>query len=301
MHNETYEPYQEANELLGGNESLEAVLEDEGYLFFRDVIDTRRIDQARNDIREILAEEGYVLDDPDLELKWSGKGHVGDGLACAGRVGRKISELESLTDVIHASQLEKILRRLFSGEVFSWVENQDRVRVVINEKADVADRRGAAQHVTTATPAHQDFYHFRVDFVTAWIPFVDIDSTTGGLALRKNSHKNELYEHWYKDSIYLGVADSKEEDREFVRMGAVAVGEMPNPMPTGRSGSARTTGSGTLSSSTRRWCTAAWATIPSRSVYRAISVSSARARRPSGRPNAGCTNAMNSSMKPAAA
>jgi hypothetical protein len=225
----TFEPYRESSSILDGGERLDSVLNEQGYLFFRGLIEKEKIDEARNEVRRVLMNHGYAVDDPDVEMRWSGQGHSGDDLASTGVVGRAISDLRSVTDVYQSEELDQIMRRIFDGEVFCWVENQDRVRVVISESAEVSDRAGSGQHVTTATPAHQDYYHFRVDFVTAWVPFVDTDLSTGGLALRKDSHKGGLYEHWFKDSIYLGVANTKQEDRDFVKNGSVVVGGESKP------------------------------------------------------------------------
>ena len=81
------------------------LLEEEGYLFVRGLIDRGTIGRLRSDIRQLLIQDGFVVGDPGLELKWSGKMPVSDELAPIGRIGRMISDLQSLAEVIHSQEL----------------------------------------------------------------------------------------------------------------------------------------------------------------------------------------------------
>ena len=195
-------------------------LEREGYLFFPGLIDRGTIGRLRLDIRRLLIQHGFVVDDPQLELKWSGRMPVSNEVSPSGRIGRMISELPSLAEVIYCEELFGLLGTLFDGEVFSWVENADRVRVMFQ---DLAPAKTRGQHFDYVTPAHQDGYHFRVSFVTCWVALMDIDRTTGGLALCKGSHRKGVHQHWYRGAHYLGIPQNPDQAREMARMGAVPV------------------------------------------------------------------------------
>ena len=169
------EPLQAADASIDDHDSLSRLLEEEGYLFIRGLIDRGTIGRLRSDIRQLLIQDGFVVDDPGLELKWSGKMPVSDELAPIGRIGRMISDLPSLAEVIHSQELLGFLGTLFNSQVFSWVENADRVRVIFQ---DLAPAETGGQQFDYATPAHQDGYHFRVRFVTCWVALMDIDLPT---------------------------------------------------------------------------------------------------------------------------
>ena len=226
---ERYLPFREANERLGSHDDLTAELEAHGYLFVRDLFARETIARARQDIRQLLLAAGFVDEDPRWELKWSGQRPDGDVLQCTGTVGRQISELESFHGVIHAKPLLGLLRELFAGEVFSWVENVDRVRIQFRDEVGTST---GGQQVAFTTPAHQDGYHFPVSFVTVWVPLMDIDLTTGGLTIREGSHREGLQQHWWKGPQYLGIPEDTDERARFAELGGVAVaGDVP---PTAR-------------------------------------------------------------------
>ncbi|MDE2755870.1 MAG: phytanoyl-CoA dioxygenase family protein, partial [Acidobacteriota bacterium] len=199
---------------------LSRQLQAEGYLFVRGLIDPEKVGRVRSDIGQLLIRRGFAVDDPQRELKWSGRMPESTELTPSGPVGRMIGDLPSLTEVIHDRELFSFLGALFDGEVFSWVENADRVRIIFQ---DLAPGKTRGQHFDYVTPAHQDGYHFRVSFVTCWVALMDIDLTTGGLALCKGSHRKGVHQHWYRGAQYLGIPQNPEQAREMARMGAVPV------------------------------------------------------------------------------
>ena len=199
---------------------LSRQLQAEGYLFVRGLIDPEKVGRVRSDIGQLLIRRGFAVDDPQRELKWSGRMPESTELTPSGPVGRMIGDLASLTEVIHDRELFSFLGALFDGEVFSWVENADRVRIIFQ---DLAPGKTRGQHFDYVTPAHQDGYHFRVSFVTCWVALMDIDLTTGGLALCKGSHRKGVHQHWYRGAQYLGIPQNPEQAREMARMGAVPV------------------------------------------------------------------------------
>ena len=209
-----------ANASIGDHAKLTATLAEEGYLFVRNLIDPKKISPLRDAIRQLLVANDFVVNDPEFQLKSTGKFPESDELTPVGRIGRKISELPLLQQVIHADELNEFLEVLFAGKVFSWVENADRVRIMFQGDGSAST---GGQQFEYATPAHQDGYHFRVNFVTCWIPLMDIDLATGGLALRKNSHKNGIHQHWFHGAHYLGIAANACQAEDFAKIGGVPV------------------------------------------------------------------------------
>ena len=220
MTSDDYQPFETANELLSSHEKLTAQMDRDGYLFVRRLIDQQIIDRLRRDIRSLLIEHGYVEDDPQLEVKWSGKMPDGDEIGICAPLQRQISDMPSMHALIEAEPLMHFLATLFDGEVFSWVENFDRIRIYFQ---DVGATTAGGQQVAYATPAHQDGYHFPKRFFSVWIPLMDIDLAVGGLALRAGSHTEGLQQHWWKGPQYLGIADTADQSEAFARQGGVAV------------------------------------------------------------------------------
>ncbi len=200
--------------------ALSQRLQQQGYLFVRGLIDPENVGRLRSDIRQLLIRYGFTVDDPEQELKWSGRMPESNELTPSGRIGRMISDLPSLAEVIHDRELFRFLGTLFDGEVFSWVENADRVRVMFQ---DLEPTDTGGQRFDYATPAHQDGYHFRVSFVTCWVALMDINLATGGLAVRKGSHREGIHQHWYRGSRYLGIPQNPDQVRQMARRGAVSV------------------------------------------------------------------------------
>lgn len=216
----TLAPLQAVEVSTRDHAALSQRLQEEGYLFVRGLIDRDNLGRVRSDIRRLLIRHGFAVDDPRLELKWSGRMPESNELTPSGPVGRMIGDLPSLTEVIHDRGLFRFLEVLFDGEVFSWVENADRVRIIFQ---DLTPAKTRGQHFDYVTPAHQDGYHFRVAFVTCWVALMDIDRATGGLAICKRSHREGMHQHWYRGSHYLGIPQSPDQAREMARTGAVPV------------------------------------------------------------------------------
>ena len=215
-----YQPYIVANDALRIHETLKARMDRDGYLFLRDVVSRPIVDRLRSDIRALLIEKGYVEDDPMVELKWSGKLPDPEQIGLSSPIQRWISEMRSMRALVESDDLLSMLRTLFNGEVFNWLENLDRVRIQFQ---DVSVTNAGGQQAPFATPAHQDGYHFPVPFYSVWIPLMDIDLPVGGLAVRAGSHTEGLQQHWWQGGRYLGIPDTVEQAEVFEQDGGVAV------------------------------------------------------------------------------
>lgn len=215
-----FEPFEPANFALGDHPRLTATFNERGYLFVRGLIAQNTIARLRSDVRQVLLDNGYVSEDPQCELKWSLKAPAGDEMTPGGRVGRQLSDLTSLQDVVHAAELRQLLQDLFDGSIQSWVENTDRLRVQF--LSDMSSTSGG-QWSSYTTPAHQDGYHFGVPFVTAWLPLMDVDLKTGGLALLKGSHREGMQQHWWQGRQYLGIAENTKHAQAFAAQGGNVV------------------------------------------------------------------------------
>ena len=164
-----------SNDLLDDHERLNQRYEEDGFLFFSDVLDAAAVTQVRDDFLRVLADQGLVRMTAPLP--------TATGLGVEAVDDNELYAVASYLELCESVQLRDLLRRVFGEEVF--VFRGTNIRYALPHD-DV--------HVT---PAHQD--HFFVgpndDFRTVWIPLMSIDESVGGLAVARGSHTIGLREH----------------------------------------------------------------------------------------------------------
>ena len=174
--------------LLANRAALRDRLEEDGYLFFRNLIPESVIDRAKRDISAILVQHGYVDRFDESTPRWSGKRELVEGaihdLQASGAVGRSIGALESVRAVYTCPDVLRVFRMIFGREVYCWVSSADRVKV----KLPGHD-----------TYAHQDTAYYAlsargrsIPFLVAWLPFMNVGEMEGGLVLEPGSHQDHL-------------------------------------------------------------------------------------------------------------
>lgn len=180
----------EANAYLDDAARLDALLNDEGYLFFRNVLDRDEVARVKQDMVRVLQEQGIVKQG-ETEPIWSGKPL--DALEDAG-----LYALES-SAVLCEGSAKKIADTVFGRPAFMFKGPTLRYSL----PADAA-------HVT---PAHQDYFFIRANnqFRTLWMPLMEIDETVGGLVLAGGSHKQGLREHVERDDVFSYVLKGRKQ------------------------------------------------------------------------------------------
>lgn len=162
--------------LLGDPERLRERWRLDGVLYLRDVIDHRAVATVREQYLARLKDLG-VVDGDEIEPRWNGKGRVDGGLArpVPDEVWRSLVSDPSFDSVVRA----------FLGEAPSWVP------IVVHRTAPPAPSG------TKSAPfagRHQDgIYNYGIDFITCWVPLMDIGDEVGGLAVAPGTHKGSLY------------------------------------------------------------------------------------------------------------
>lgn len=181
--------FEDAAPLLNDAEALRAKASEDGYLFFKGLIDREKIMALRKEILQILETYGYLdaerplidgIADPaainrldEADTNWNG---VGVPL----EVYRDIQSLESFHALAHDPALMRIYEMLFGGKVLPHPRNIGRIML--------PHRR---LHVT---PPHQDFLHVQgaTETWTSWIPLGDVPVELGSLSILEGSHKAGL-------------------------------------------------------------------------------------------------------------
>ena len=180
----------ESNEYLDNSSKLAAILDDQGYLFFRGVLDRAEVDRVKNDMVSVLQGQGLVKLG-QREPLWSGK------------------DLESLQDddlyalesygALCEGSAKKVADKVFGGSAFMFKGPTLRYSLPSD-----------AAHVT---PAHQDYFFIRAndEFRTLWMPLMEIDESVGGLVVAAGSHKSGLRDHVERDDVFSYVLKGRKQ------------------------------------------------------------------------------------------
>jgi hypothetical protein len=164
------------NHAIGNRAELNRIMAEQGYWFFRDVLDTRVVAEMREIYIDVLVKMGVV--DPGSKVPlWNG--------APLDTFPDKIETLHDRRlwqDFVRRPTIKAFFERLF-GEAVFWVPS-------------VEYRITPPRHERPADPVagrHQDgFANNGIAFLTCWIPLTDIDETTGGLAMAEGLHKGPI-------------------------------------------------------------------------------------------------------------
>jgi hypothetical protein len=162
--------------LLDDPERLRERWRADGVLFFRDVIDHAAIGRVRDEYITRLKTLG-VVDHAETEPRWNGRGQVDGALA------RPIGD-DVWRGLVGDPSFDQVVRT-FLGASPAWVP------IVVHRTAPPAS---ADARAAPFAARHQDgIYNYGIDFITCWVPLMDIGDDVGGLAVTPGSHLGSLY------------------------------------------------------------------------------------------------------------
>lgn len=171
--------------LINNIGALRAKLQEEGYLFFRGLLDVRELTAIREDILSVAKEYGLVKEDTVLnDGIYSGSPLLESRKFETSPLYRQILELPSF----NAFGQHPLLSLLFTGLLDSEIiEHRRRI-----------GRITFPQSFKNTTPPHQDTFYIKgtPNTYTCWIPAGDCPSELGGLAvLPRTNHLGVMLEH----------------------------------------------------------------------------------------------------------
>jgi len=177
-----------SNDVLDDHDRLRRRYEEDGYLFFKDVLDPGSVARVRDDFIRVLADQGVV--EKGLAVPRA----TGAGVEAVD--DNELYAVASYLELCESDELGDLLRTVFGEEVFVFRSTNIRYALPDDDL-----------HVT---PPHQD--HFFVgpndDFRTVWMPLMRIEETVGGLAVARGSHRQGLREHVEQEDaesyVFLG-------------------------------------------------------------------------------------------------
>jgi len=161
--------------LLADPARLRERWQQDGVLFFRDVIDRDAVARVREQYLARL-KDLKVVDQAEDEPRWNGQDRV-DGTK-ARPVGDDIWQ-----GLVADASFDAVVSTFLGGKP-AWVP------IVVHRTAPPAPAAAAQPFAAR----HQDgIYNYGIDFITCWVPLMDIDDQVGGLAVVPGSHTSSLY------------------------------------------------------------------------------------------------------------
>ena len=197
------EYFREANEYLGDVDRLNALFNEDGYLFFRGVLEG--VEDVKVDFVEVLQQQGAVPAGASDPL-WTGldNDHIND------------------TGLYEAPSLAKL---------FTLPHNVELIQQILGEPVFIfkspSIRYALPNDLAYVTPPHQDYFFIRFNesFRTLWVPLMEIDEQVGGLVLAGGVHKRGLLDHKEQEDAYSYIFKGRKQK-------GIAVGSVPQPWLT---------------------------------------------------------------------
>ncbi len=173
-------PFTVSNALLDDAEKLRQRAQQDGYLYFRRLIDTESILNLRRDFLEICHRHGWVEGGQNLMHGIRNGTPLMEGDDGYWPVLDKFQSLESFHAFAHHPAILDMCDKLFSEKTLVHPRNIGRIMFPENTKY--------------TTPAHQDFIHIRgtEETYTGWIPLGDCPQALGGLSILVGSHRSGI-------------------------------------------------------------------------------------------------------------
>ena len=180
-------PLRVSNDAMNHPEELRCRIQDDGYLFFRQLQDPDKLWDLRRQMLTAIQEGGWLVAGTDPM----------DGIA---DISRQCTEGNvEYTDVYHEVYKLEAFHR--AGH---WPEVLDMMEKVIGKPVLPHPQKIARlwfpKYTAHTTPVHQDFVHFQGNFetYTCWAPVGDCPIELGGLAVLPGSHKvNKVLDHHF--------------------------------------------------------------------------------------------------------
>jgi ectoine hydroxylase-related dioxygenase (phytanoyl-CoA dioxygenase family) len=166
-----------SNDLLGDRDALRARMADDGYLYFRELLDRERVLSVRRDVSEILAARGWLADGDRLDDAKAIGVPVREGDEEFFLAYDEVQKLESFHSIAHDEPLLTAVREALGETAFPHPLKV--ARLIFPSEPQVS------------TPPHQDFLNNQgtPTLTAAWIPLGDCPMQQGTLAVLRGSHR----------------------------------------------------------------------------------------------------------------
>ena len=176
-----------SNDAMHDADELQRRMADEGYLFFKGLMDAAKLRELRREMMTEIQRAGWLIagTDPldgiaDISMRYTeGDQEYTDGYG-------HVYKLESFHRSAHWNEVTDMVAQILGGPVMPHPQKVARVWF--------------PKYTEHTTPTHQDYVHFQGswDTLTCWAPVGDCPLELGGLAVIPRSHKVErILEHHF--------------------------------------------------------------------------------------------------------
>lgn len=170
-------PLRDANRTVGHPAETLQMMDEDGYVFFHDVLDLGAVGRLRQRFMDVLVDWGYV-DPGAAEPIWNGK-----DLSDFPVKIEPLHDARVWEEFVADPAIEAFFTKLLGAPPF-WLE--------ITEYRIMAP--GETLPPDPFIGRHQDaFYNQGMECFTCWVPLMEIDENIGGLALNPGLHKGDFF------------------------------------------------------------------------------------------------------------
>jgi hypothetical protein len=177
----------QSNDVQDDAAELQRRLAEDGYLFFRGLLDRHRLLNLRREMLTLMQAGGWLVQGTDpIDGIANPDARSTEGDAEYTDVYHQVYRLQSFHEIAHSRELIDLLERIRGCTMMPQPQNVARLWF--------------PKFTEHTTPIHQDFVHFQGthDNLTCWSPIGDCPRELGGLAVLKGSHKvDRVLEHHF--------------------------------------------------------------------------------------------------------
>ena len=172
-------PFVESQDLLDQPSTLRKRLQDDGYLFLKNLMDRGTLQSLLEDVLDICKKHDWLLEGSEL-LHRKGRADAYSGYFEFTNVYREMQKLENFHLLSHHPSIVSTLTGILGGQVFPHPRNI--ARITLPKSAKVT------------TPSHQDYVFIQgsQEFYSVWLPLSDCPQALGGLVVARGSHKDGI-------------------------------------------------------------------------------------------------------------
>ena len=161
-----------SNDAMNDSEELKRRIADEGYLFFKRLVNADKLWELRLEMMTVLQRVGWLVADTDpmngiadINMRYT----EGDNEYSAGYA--EVYKIENFHRSAHWPEYLEIIEKMVGARIMPHPQKIARIWF--------------PKYTEHTTPTHQDFVHFQGSFdnITCWAPIGDCPIELGGLAV----------------------------------------------------------------------------------------------------------------------
>ncbi len=191
-----------SNDAMNDPQELQRRIADEGYLFFKRLVNPDKLWELRREMMSMIQQVGWLVagTDPmdgiaDINMRYT----EGDNEYSAGYA--EVYKIENFHRAAHWPEYMDVISKMTGKPIMPHPQKIARIWF--------------PKYTEHTTPKHQDFVHFQGSFdnITCWAPIGDCPIELGGLAVIPESHKvNRVLDHHFSLGAGGLIVDETEHD-----------------------------------------------------------------------------------------